>query len=122
VLPEDRGRVLRPAVEQGGGVVVRAADAEGLVWAAQGDAAQLRAVLDANPGIRWVQLPWAGIEPFVEVLDHDRVWTCGKGVYAEPVAEHALALALGGMRGIGRYARAGTWDAPYGVNLLGAGV
>jgi phosphoglycerate dehydrogenase-like enzyme len=58
----------------------------------------------------------------VDVLDHDRLWTCGKGVYAEPVAEHALALALAGMRGIGRYARSTTWSGPIGRNLLGGRV
>ena len=55
--------------------------------------------LDAAPDARWVQLPFAGIENFVHLVDHDREWTCGKGVYAEPVAELALALALAGMRG-----------------------
>ena len=29
------------------------------------------------------------------IIDDDRVWTCGKGVYAEPVAEMALALGAG---------------------------
>jgi phosphoglycerate dehydrogenase-like enzyme len=69
-----------------------------------------------------VQLPWAGIEPFVEVLDDDHIWTCGKGVYAEPVAEHALMLMLAGLRGGVRYARATSWTGPWGRNLLGARV
>ena len=34
------------------------------------------------------------------------MWTCGKGVYAEPVAEHALTLLLAGLRGLVHYARA----------------
>jgi phosphoglycerate dehydrogenase-like enzyme len=50
------------------------------------------------------------------------VWTCGKGVYAEPVAELALALALAGMRHIGAYARATSWGTPVGRNLRGANV
>jgi phosphoglycerate dehydrogenase-like enzyme len=48
--------------------------------------------------------------------------TCGKGVYAEPVAEHALALALAGMRHISGYSRATQWTGPAGRNLLGASV
>jgi phosphoglycerate dehydrogenase-like enzyme len=52
----------------------------------------------------------------------DRTWTCGKGVYAEPVAEHALALALAGLRGLGHYARAMSWTGQRGHNLLGARV
>ena len=42
----------------------------------------------------------------------DRTWTCGKGVYAEPVAEHALALALAGLRHLGAYAAARSVGAP----------
>ena len=114
---------LADAVLAGGGVLAEPADAEALVWGAPAGPSQLRAAVDAAPAAVWVQLPWAGIEPFVEVLDHDRVWTCGKGVYAEPVAEHALALALAGMRGIGRYARATSWDhEQVGTNLLGSSV
>jgi phosphoglycerate dehydrogenase-like enzyme len=72
--------------------------------------------------VRWVQLPYAGIEPFADHLDPALVWTCGKGVYARPVAEHALALMLAGLRGLGVYARADRWREPIGRNLLGAAV
>ena len=67
-----------------------------------------------------MQLPWAGIEPYVAALDADRLWTCGKGVYAEPVAELALTLALAAMRAVDRYARrhrAGWQHGHMGVNL-----
>ncbi|MFT5224027.1 MAG: phosphoglycerate dehydrogenase-like enzyme [Glaciecola sp.] len=113
---------LRTAVVDGGGQIVAAADATGLIWADPQDGAALSALLAANPKIDWVQLPFAGIEPFIDALDHDRVWTCGKGVYAEPVAEHALALLLAGMRHVGGYARERTWTTGIGVNLLGAKV
>ena len=71
-----------------------------------------------------MQLPYAGVEPFADVIArHDRlVWTCAKGVYAEPVAEHALMLLLAGLRGLGEYGRASTWSPPRGTNLLGAKV
>ena len=69
-----------------------------------------------------MQIPFAGIENFVPILDDDRIWTCGKGVYAEPVAEHALALALAGMRHVATYSRASQWTGPAGRNLLGAAV
>ena len=72
--------------------------------------------------IRWVQLPFAGIENFIHLVDESRLWTCGKGVYAEPVAEMALTLALAGMRGLGTYARASEWAKPEGRNLIGARV
>lgn len=122
VQPEGTRSWLEDAVRAGGGEVVPPADAEALVWAATSDAAALRAVLDEHRHLAWVQLPWAGIEPFVEALDHDRTWTCGKGVYAEPVAEHALGLALALLRHLHTYARATTWRRGMGRNLLGARV
>jgi phosphoglycerate dehydrogenase-like enzyme len=110
---------MREAVEAGGGEVVDPGEASALIWLDPHDGAGLARLLDDHPGIEWVQLPWAGIEPFSDVLDDERVWTCGKGVYAEPVAEHALALALAGLRGVGSYARKRSWAGPMGTNLLG---
>ena len=78
------------------------ADAEALVWLEPRHADRLEDVLDKNDHITWVQLPFAGIEPFVHLIENDRTWTCGKGIYAEPVAELALCLAIAGsarMRG-----------------------
>jgi phosphoglycerate dehydrogenase-like enzyme len=109
---------LAAAVIEGGGELVEADRAEGVVWADARAVDDLRATLDGADHIRWVQLPFAGIENFVDHLDHDRVWTCGKGVYAEPVAEMALALGLAGLRGVGAYARAAQWSGPQGRNLL----
>ena len=122
VLP--RAGYLAAAVTAGGGRVVDPGTAEVLVWTDPADAAGLAAVLDEHPHLRWVQLPWAGIEPYLDVVraHAERTWTCGKGVYAEPVAEHALALSLAGLRGIDRYARARRWTAPRGENLFGARV
>jgi phosphoglycerate dehydrogenase-like enzyme len=115
---------LADAVRVGGGEIVDPADAEVLVWAVPGDGDGLAEVLDGNPAIRWVQLPWAGIERQVDAVRRhpDRTWTCGKGVYADPVAELALTLLLAGRRGLGTYARATTWERPQGDNLLGGRV
>lgn len=110
------------AVERAGGTLTSPNTAEGLIWATANDPDGLRATLNVNPSIRWVQLPYAGIEPYLGVINSDRLFTCGKGVYAEPVAEHVLGLALAGMRGIGMYARESSWAKPYGINLLGARV
>jgi phosphoglycerate dehydrogenase-like enzyme len=120
--PEGTPAWLAEAVTAGGGLVVPLADAEALIWGSPTDAAALEAALDAAPDLVWVQLPFAGIERFVHLVDDHRVWTCGKGVYAEPVAELALSLALAGMRGLGVYARSHTWEPPRGANLLGANV
>ena len=117
------------AVTAGGGEVVELTDApDALVWMAPDDPDGLAGALSSTPSVRWVQLPFAGIERFVDVLDRERTWTCAKGVYAEPVAEHALALALAGLRSLPERARARSWgeqaaatlyDAP--VVVLGAG-
>jgi phosphoglycerate dehydrogenase-like enzyme len=113
---------MAEAITAGGGLIVPIEQAEALVWGAPSDASALEAALDAAPDLEWVQLPFAGIERFVHLVDDDRVWTCGKGVYAEPVAELALTLGLAGLRGLSTYGRATTWKGPRGRNLLGATV
>jgi phosphoglycerate dehydrogenase-like enzyme len=124
VAPEGARAWLADAVVAGGGELVAPEEADGLVWALPSAADELAATLDANPGLRWVQLPWAGIEPYVDTIATRPgiTWTCGKGVYAEPVAELALTLLLAGFRGLGTYGRARSWGLPEGRNLLGARV
>ena len=116
VAPDGAPPWLADAVMAGGGAVVDPPDAEALVWAEVGTPDELAAVLEAGPGIRWVQLPTAGVERFVHLIDDTRSWTCGKGVYAEPVAELALALLLAGFRGLPGYARAISWPGGPGVS------
>lgn len=124
VAPEGVRDWIREAVTEGGARVVHPADAEALVWTETGEPAELGALLAANPGIRWVQLPWAGVEPYAEagIFDEDHSWTCGKGVYARPVAEHALGLALAGLRDLKRFSIARSWGEPSGISLAGGRV
>lgn len=124
VEPTGARRWLADAVVAGGGQVVDPGDAEVLVWTVPGDADGLDEILSANPGIRWVQLPWAGIERQIDAVraHPERTWTCAKGVYSEPVAEMAFTLLLAGYRGFATYARATTWEKPIGRNLHGARV
>jgi len=121
VLPNPVPHLVE-AVEEAGGTVVDPADAEALLWSDPKNPGRLGDVLADHPGIRWVQLPWAGVEPFAEVFDTNHVWTCGKGVYAEPVAEHVLAMLLAGFRHLVGYAKATTWGTDIGRNLFGADV
>jgi phosphoglycerate dehydrogenase-like enzyme len=109
---------LADAVVEGGGHLVGADECDGIVWGDARDVGGLVDVLGSAKQARWVQLPFAGIENFVDHLDHDRIWTCGKGVYAEPVAELALTLGLAGLRNLNNYARVDGWTAPAGINLL----
>lgn len=93
--------------------------ADALVWLVPGDPDGLMAALDATPGVRWVQLPFAGVERFAltGMFADGRVWTCAKGSYAEPVAEHALALALAGLRVLPERITARSWGKAEGTSL-----
>ncbi|MBK5221274.1 MAG: hydroxyacid dehydrogenase [Acidimicrobiia bacterium] len=117
-----RHESLIAAVTAAGGVVSPVEEADALVWADAARADLLRGVLAAGPQVRWVQLPFAGIESYVHLLDDEHEWTCGKGVYAPPVAEHALAMTLAGLRHLVGYGRVQAWTAPVGRNLIGAQV
>ncbi len=115
---------VEEAVLSAGGTLVEPAEAEALVWMAAWSDEGLSEALEAGPDIRWVQLPLAGVEGFAGTgrFSDGRTWTCAKGVYADAVAEHALALALAGMRHIGGSARATSWARPTGRVLHGRDV
>ena len=122
-----RSEVLESAVRSGGGSVVPLAQANAIVCT--GDDIELlrRSIL---PDVRWVQLGAAGIEMWFDagLMTRAVVWTAAKGVYARPIAEHALALILASARGLPERARARTWGTPGGrlvegttVGVVGAG-
>jgi phosphoglycerate dehydrogenase-like enzyme len=94
--------------------------ADGLVWLSPRDIEGLRATLAATSSIRWVQLPFAGVERLAAagVFDPAWTWTCAKGAYAEPVAEHALMLALAGLRVLPERITARSWGKAAGLSLF----
>jgi phosphoglycerate dehydrogenase-like enzyme len=109
------------AIRSGGGEAVTLDhDPVGLVWTGGIVPEDLRGVLAAHPEIVWVQLPLAGVEALAEagVIDRERQWTSAKGAYAEPVAEHALALLLAGLRQLPMRARARSWGEPAAATLF----
>jgi D-3-phosphoglycerate dehydrogenase len=95
------------AVTAGGGRLAPLDGAEAVVW------------LDGRPetlpalprSVRWVQLPGAGLDRWWPRLEAepDVRFTSATGVYARPVAEHALALLLAAVRRLGPAARATAW-------------
>ena len=117
------------AVAEGGGVLQPLDQSTtGLLWVSPGGADELQSVLDAYPGIEWLQLPWAGVDAFSSVLaniallpeEQRPVVTSAKGAYSEPVAEHALALLLGTMRELPRKSRDALWQPERtGISLFG---
>ncbi|MGI9016176.1 MAG: D-isomer specific 2-hydroxyacid dehydrogenase family protein [Euzebya sp.] len=124
VRPEGLRPHLLQAVADGGGRLVAPNQARMLVWTDPTDATALQGLLDDNPQIEVVQLLWAGVEEFAALglFDDTRIWACGKGVYADPVAEHALGLLLAGMRGLPERITAQGWGPQWGISLIGADV
>jgi phosphoglycerate dehydrogenase-like enzyme len=125
VLPEGVRDWAADAVVAGGGQLVGPDRAEARVWTATGfepgfQPADLVSLLEDNPAISWIQLPWAGVEPYAEagVFDRGHTWTSGKGVYARPCAEHALALTLAGLRHLKAFAEARNWSPQAGTSLI----
>jgi D-3-phosphoglycerate dehydrogenase len=103
--------VLEDAVAEGGGELVPVEDADAIVWTDPRDPEGLRETLRRS-SVEWVQLPFAGIEAFVDVgvIDDARTWTCTKGVYGRSTAEHAVALVLAAARRLHVHARASEWE------------
>jgi phosphoglycerate dehydrogenase-like enzyme len=115
--------LVEDAVRAGGGDVVGLSEEpDALVWMRPGDGAGLRDAVATAPSARWVQLPFAGVEDVADSLDPERTWTCAKGVYAEPTAEHALALMLAGLRRLPTRARARSWGEQAATTLYDAPV
>jgi phosphoglycerate dehydrogenase-like enzyme len=108
------------AVAAAGGSVVDITDRpDALVWLDPMEVQGLADQMAVAPDVRWVQLPFAGVERILSfgLLDHERIWTCAKGSYAEPVAEHALMLALAGLRHLPVRVVARSWGTPAGTSL-----
>ncbi len=116
----DEDEAIRGAVERAGGTLAEPDGADGIVWLGGPD--DLRPRL--NDGVRWVQLPSAGVENWVSsgILDDRRTWTSAVGAYAPQVAEHALALVLATARRLGETARLSHWEPLFGRTLKDATV
>lgn len=99
---------ISAAVEAGGARVGTLEESRGLVWLdVKVDA------LDAHlhDGIEWMQFRMAGVDALIAagVIDDRRVFTTARGIYADGVAEHAVALILASLGGLRELARR---DAP----------
>jgi phosphoglycerate dehydrogenase-like enzyme len=128
VLPKTQPEYLR-AIALGGGI---AADLNenttGLVWTDSQGVQELAEVLTANPQITWVQLPFAGVDNFKPVFDailtsgRSITFTSAKGAYREPVAEHALMLALALGRALPERLAAKSWGGKFAASLFDSNV
>lgn len=126
VLPEPSEFFVTAIEEAGGTVKPLSENTRGIVWLSYPRASELSGILDQHPNIEWVQLPWAGVDAFSGTMaahaERRLVWTSAKGAYAEPVAEHALALTLALLRALPQRVVARTWGPKIGTSLYGANV
>ena len=115
--PAQPAQFIAAIESAGGSVAPLSAEVKGLVWTAYHRPDLLRQVLSENPQLTWVQLPFAGVDAFVDILDAAPTFTCAKGSYSQPVAEHALALMLALGRTIPERVRATSWGDKFAVSL-----
>ena len=118
VAPES-DRAIEEAITAAGGQIGPLEEADALVWL-NWDSNSFDVELPER--VRWVQLPAAGVEQWLDHAGDGRVWTSAAGAYGLPVAEHALALMLAGTRRLGGCARAQTWTDPPAMPLDGSTV
>ena len=116
-----------PAYEQaviasGCSVTEMSSQVGALIWTDYSDPRGLKGMIESNPQLEFVQLPFAGVDAFVDVLDMPVRFACAKGSYREPVAEHALTLALSLGRIIPERVRATSWGRKHADSLYDANV
>lgn len=123
--PGDTGVVAEAVREGGGRVVGDLREADALVWLDK-DVDALRRHL--HDDLRWVQLPDAGVERWLDagvVAVGPTAFTSARGCYGPQVAEHALALVLAMARRLPECSALPAWpssDKPWGGSLRGATV
>ena len=111
------------AVVSGGAEVAQLSDqVRALIWTDYSAPEKLGDVLEQNPQIEWVQLPFAGVDAFANVLSAPVKFTSAKGSYKEPVAEHALALSLALGRKIPVRVKATSWGKREAVSFYDSNI
>lgn len=116
-----------PAYEQavvsaGGEVANLSEQVRALIWTDYSAPDKLADVLARNPQIEWVQLPFAGVDAFAQILSAPVRFTSAKGSYKEPVAEHALALSLALGRKIPVRVKATSWGKREAVSFFDSNI
>ena len=111
------------AIESAGAKVVPVSpEVRALVWTDYANPQGLADLLKSNPQLEWVQLPFAGVDAFSEIIHSDPVFTSAKRSYSEPVAEHALMLCMALGRILPERIRAKSWGKKHADSLFDAEV
>ncbi|MEY4990567.1 MAG: hypothetical protein RIS08_793 [Actinomycetota bacterium] len=92
-------------------------DVRALVWTDYADPEGLAVAIANNPELEWVQLPFAGVDAFSKLLELPVIFTSAKRSYSEPVAEHALMLAMALGRVLPERVKATSWGEKYADSL-----
>ncbi|MFM2373261.1 MAG: hypothetical protein RJA75_157 [Actinomycetota bacterium] len=108
----DSGSVLSPLTEEVGAVI----------WTDYSDPKGLEKLLEVNKQLEFVQLPFAGVDAFQNILHFPVRFACAKGSYREPVAEHALMLALALGRVVRERVEARSWGRKFAASLYDANI
>ena len=109
------------AIESSGGTVSNLSkEMEALVWTDYARPDLLEEAIASNPQLRWVQLPFAGVDAFSRIITTypDITFTSAKRSYSEPVAEHALMLCMALGRAIPERVRAKEWGKKFAQSLF----
>lgn len=116
-----RTAAIEDAVRAAGGTLGDHANADALVWLPVGKSERLRQIISANENLRWVQLPWAGVDAFdTDILaNRSLTFTCAKGAYQGEVSAHALLLTLACLRKLGPAIRNQSWMPQEPIQLNG---
>lgn len=128
IEPKSFEKYEAAVVAAGGEVSPLKHDVRALIWTDYSAPELLAKTMSENPQLEWVQLPFAGVDAFADLLDAPVRFTSAKGSYKEPVAEHALALALALGRLLPVRVKATSWGKREAVSfydsnvlLIGAG-
>ena len=128
VLPQSQAEYEVAAAAGGATVAGPEAELDGIIWTDHREVAALAELLRKHQQIRWVQLPFAGVDNFKPVFDEARSrelaisFTSAKSAYREPVAEHALMLALALARTLPERITAKSWGRKFAATLFDSSV
>lgn len=117
ILPKSFPEYEAAVIGAGGNLVQFDETVRAVIWTDYSKPADLAKLLGENPQIEWVQLPFAGVDAFADVLSHPIRFTSAKGAYRKPVAEHALLLMMALGRVIPERVRAKSWGKNFAVSL-----
>ena len=128
IEPKQFEPYVEAVLAAGGTVAPMSPEVGAVIWTDYAQPEALAELLQANPQLEWVQLPFAGVDAFADVLKHPPLYanggrfTSAKGSYREPVAEHALMLCMALGRAIPERVRATAWGKKFAVSLYDSNI